>query len=496
MVARSAPERSMLPVEENLGGAYTIVDFLIRFWLAVRRGSRSPSMLRATSSVFLLALFVNRATCQELSPGGRLRGATVTGVAIDSLHDDYLAGASVSVSGTTLSATTDSVGEFRIAGIPAGNHSLRIQHPLLDSLAISITTRERFFKEGDSTFVLVGVPSAESLVASTCSNDDRERGPAFVVGTVTDAESGAPSTGALVTVDWTDYEIGKNSIKRTPQHRLVEVSATGRFRMCGLPQDFIASVVAFRGSDSTATLETNLSSLVGILSFHLPPPRAAAQARGGDSARTTRATFISGRVVDQQGKPSSGATVAIEADSAIATTAEDGTFTLSALRPGTRTVSVRKIGYEPARAAVELKSGEARRMDLTLGQSVTLLKAMIITAARANGLVSVGFADRKIHQNGEFLGPEELKFRDLHHLGNILRTVPRMSRGDRCVKYYVDGMLVMQGASPEDYLGGLEIGAIEVYSSLFVPGKFLAISTLGEPCAAVIVWTKWSLGML
>jgi hypothetical protein len=138
-------------------------------------------MLRATSFALLLALFFNRAACQELSRNGRPRGATVTGVAIDSIHDDYLAGASVSVSGTTLSATTDSVGEFRIAGIPEG---------------------------------------------------------------------------------------------------------------------------------------------------------------------------------------------------------EDGTFTLSGLRPGTRTVSVRKIGYEPASAAIELQSGEARRINLTLGQSVTLLKAMIVTAAR------------------------------------------------------------------------------------------------------------------
>jgi hypothetical protein len=64
------------------------------------------------------------------------------------------------------------------------------------------------------------------------------------------------------------------------------------------------------------------------------------------------------------------------------------------------------------------------------------------------------------------------------------------------VKYYVDGMLTMQGANPEDYLGGLEIGAVEVYSSLSVPGKFLAISPIGEPCAAVIVWTKWALGLL
>ena len=150
---------------------------------------------------------------------GRPPGAVVAGVAIDSVHRTPLAGASISVSGTGLSSKTDFAGQFRIAGIPTGPHFLEIRHPLLDSLAIAITTRQREFSDGDSAFVMVGVPSAESLVSSTCAERDRERGPAFVVGSVTDADTGKPSAGASVIVQWTDYDIGQKTIKTTPKVR-------------------------------------------------------------------------------------------------------------------------------------------------------------------------------------------------------------------------------------------------------------------------------------
>jgi hypothetical protein len=449
------------------------------------------------SAVLIAALLVGSARVSSQQPAARekLPAAVLTGIAIDSVHGGHLAGASILVSGTPLAATTDSAGEFRISGIPAGRHSLEVKHPLLDSLAISIATRERTFSDGDSAFALVGVPSAESVVASTCPEEDRAKGPAFVVGTVTDADTGKPSAGALVTARWTDYEIGKRTIKTTPQARVVEVSATGRFRMCGLPEDFIASVVASRGSDSTAALETSLSSLIGILAFHLPPPRSAPALERDDPTGPRRTTAISGRVFDEQGKPSKGANVAIEADDAVTTTGQDGSFMLVGLRPGTRWISIRKIGYVPSRLAVDLRPREISHADLMLGRSVTLLNGVVVTAARGAGLQTVGFVDRKRHENGEFLGPAELKFRDLHHVANILLTIPRLSRGG-CVRYYVDGMLTIEGSDPDDYLGGVEIGAVEVYSENFVPGRFLALSRRGDPCNAVVVWTKLTLGML
>lgn len=445
-------------------------------------------MLIKALFVSALILDVAGASSQESVIAGKPPGAVVAGVAIDSVHRTPLAGASISVSGTSLTSTTDYAGEFRIAGIPNGPHFLRIRHPLLDSLAIAITTKQRDFEDGDSAFVMVGVPSAPSLVSSTCSEDDRVNGPAFVVGTVTDADSGKPSAGASVIVQWTDYDIGTRTIKATPRIRSATVSETGRFRVCGLPSDLVATVFASRGGDSTAALKTDLSSLIGVLSFHLPPSRRAGEGKYIGPA-SIGAASITGHVIDSDGNPARDASISIDADSATAVSDKAGNFFLGGVRPGTRGLAVRKIGYEPRRAAVDLMSGAALQMNLVLGNSVTLLKDVIVKADRDRGLRSVGFTERRNYQTGEFLGPADLELKDHHDLMKILKTSSRYKRGG-CTRFYVDGILVMPGVDPGEYLGGAEIGAIEIYSEEFVPGEFLARLANGRACKAVVVWSK------
>lgn len=432
--------------------------------------------------------------------------SVLTGVAIDSINGGFLAGASIVVSGTGLSATTDAGGQFRIAGIPSGPHVIEIHHPLVDSLAIVITTTPKTFLPGDSSFVMVGVPSAATLVRSTCSDSDLAKGPAFVVGTVMDADTGEPAAGATVTITWADYDIGKKSIKVTPQRREATVSKLGRFRACGLPDDLVASVIASRGSDTTAVLKANLSSLIGILSFRLPPPRSPAPASPavtGSPASTpmsrnpsTSSATIYGHVVDVDGRNIKDADVAVESDGIKGSTGDDGAFVLNGLRPGTRSVAIRKIGYEPTRRAVDLRNGQVTKIDIVLGRSVTLLKDLIVSANRgAAALASTGFSHRKITANGEFLGPEQLKMRDTHRLESVLRAVAILNRDGGCVRYFVDGYRVATGIDPQAYLGGAEIGAVEVYSEFYVPGEFQAFTDTGIPCKAVVIWTKEKIGL-
>src|ERR1700739_3135335 len=59
---------------------------------------------------------------------------TLTGTAIDSLHDRPLGGASVVVDGTNITGVSDSLGHFRLDHVPVGAHQVAIYHPLLDSL--------------------------------------------------------------------------------------------------------------------------------------------------------------------------------------------------------------------------------------------------------------------------------------------------------------------------------------------------------------------------
>jgi hypothetical protein len=48
---------------------------------------------------------------------------------------------------------------------------------------------------------------------------------------------------------------------------------------------------------------------------------------------------------------------------------------------------------------------------------------------------------------------------------------------------------------PDSYLSTAEIGAVEVYDKMSVPGEFLATSRSGMICSVVLIWTKFKLGI-
>src|SRR5213078_2796219 len=58
--------------------------------------------------------------------------AVIEGVAVDSLHQDVLRGALLTVEGTSAAAMTDSLGRFRIDSIPPGTHRVEVTHAILD----------------------------------------------------------------------------------------------------------------------------------------------------------------------------------------------------------------------------------------------------------------------------------------------------------------------------------------------------------------------------
>ncbi|HEX2723746.1 MAG TPA: carboxypeptidase regulatory-like domain-containing protein [Gemmatimonadaceae bacterium] len=456
------------------------------------------------ASVRLLAMVVVAAVMARGSdaqqPAARtLRPAVLAGVVLDSIRGGYLRGASVFISGTGLSATTDSLGRFRIDGIPAGARVMEVQHPLLDSLAIALTTTRRIFNDGDSSFVMLSVPSPRTYAASTCTPGDAAKGPSLIVGTVTDAATGRPSAGASVSVSWTDYEVGRKSILSLPQHHSTQVSAEGNFRICGLPEDLTAAaVVASRASDSTAAVEVNLVGIVATVALKLPAPRAASVSGTAPAPDTvapspTQGTsFISGRVFTADGAAAGNARVAVEDDDAVVNTKSDGTFTLSGVRPGTRRLTVRKIGFEPFDKAVEISADGTTDVRLVLGKSVAVLKNVVVRAVRDFGLQRVGFTERKSKRSGYFIDPNMVDLRNGPPVGQLVRTLP-ISRRPGCMRYFIDGHLQAAGSDPDEYLSGSEVGAVEVYSSGFVPAEFVSFTATGRPCTTVVIWTKWKL---
>src|SRR5688572_2016805 len=104
------------------------------------------------------------ATSQQ--PVGPAPHAAITGVAVDSVRGGYLRGAIVSVSGTSRSAMTDSLGRFRIDSVAPGTRHLEVMHPLLDSIALRVRSPERPLEAGDTTSFIIAIPSPATIVAA------------------------------------------------------------------------------------------------------------------------------------------------------------------------------------------------------------------------------------------------------------------------------------------------------------------------------------------
>ena len=404
-------------------------------------------------------------------------GAILSGAAVDSIRGGYLKGASIFISGTSLSTTTDANGRFKLSGIPAGSRYIEVQHPLLDSLGLTLVTAAQTFTDGDSSFVLISGPSARTYAASSCTPEQRNRGPGVIAGTVTAADGVTPSQNVTVAASWVEYQVGKKSIKSTVQRRTAQVSPTGAFRICGLPDDVIALVNASHGKDSTGLVDVDLRMIVGTAFLKLPSADATA--------------FLSGRVVDAAGRPAAGARVNVESDDSTAMTGSDGTFLLRGVRAGTRTLTVRKLGFQPVERAMDIPETGLSGVSLSLGRSVAVLQKIVVSANRELGLDRIGFNDRKLRRPGTFFTPRDIEIRNSPSVKDLLRTVPMMRRPG-CTRYFVDGWLQAPG-DPDEYLSGFEIGAVEVYSTGFVPPEFFSFTPTGGPCKSVVIWTKWKI---
>jgi hypothetical protein len=286
----------------------------------------------------------------------------------------------------------------------------------------------------------------------------------------------------------------------------------------------VTGVVAYRGADSTSSVPVNFANGIGIVGFHLPSPVVAAAPAAVSAAPGSKPgnpvqqaprgkAVLRGKVLDPGGRPLASARVALEADDAATTTDNDGKFTLSGLRSGTRSLTVHRIGFEAVDVPVDLSSNVPRDVTVTMTRFVPVLDAVRISAVRELGLQKVGFTDRKAHGNGKFYGPADLAARNPQKLNMVLETAPYLRMGTNadgkryvtgrlngCVKYYVDGHPWYTGnsndpeMSPDNFLSGAELAGIEVYDELSAPPEFANVDSHGANCAVVVIWTKQKLG--
>ncbi|HMA20952.1 MAG TPA: carboxypeptidase regulatory-like domain-containing protein [Gemmatimonadaceae bacterium] len=426
--------------------------------------------------------------------------ATIDGVAVDSLHNDVLRGATLAIDNVSTLAFSDSLGRFHIDSVPIGTRIIRVIHPILDSMGIDLHTPPLQFAAGQTFNVVVGIPSAKTLIAKTCSREDRRLGPAALLGTVQFDASNAPAAGAQVILQWIEVYVVGRKIQSDPVRRTVVVGQTGRFQLCGLPEDLGGTLIAVNGRDSTDIVDVELDSPLGVVGLSLPDPEPRGALATTASRRAT--AVLTGRVVDPQGAPIARARVAANGDSVAVLSDVDGRFTLQNLRGGTRAISVRRLGFEPTSVGVSLHAQRTVDITIKLARFVTMLDTVVVIARRNYALERTGFTRRKQAGTGYYLTPEQITRQHAYELTSLLSTAPMLRRsyvngrpvitgrprgiGGGCVDWVIDGM-PWPADAVDEFIWPDEVAAIEVYSNAFAPAEFRR--TL-DNCEMVVLWTK------
>ena len=439
--------------------------------------------------------------------------AFLQGVAYDSLHAEALSHALISVEGTARFGFTDSLGRFLLDSITPGSHRVLVQHPMLDTLGISLVTPPMNFTANMVTQTVIAVPSGDYLVSLFCTPARRALGPGALVGRVREPDSDSAAVGARVSFVWYDPDppglpANLRVTKKPPRVREATVGEDGTYRLCGLPEKYEGKLQAQR-KDGGETAEVTVTQDLGMLALRSMSVAARPKLAAGDtgSAKQPRGSArVSGVVLNRNGAPVANARVGLMGSSAATMTKTNGEFVLDSLPAGTQALVVRQIGYSPTEVPVELSSRTPARVTVKLCVLVPQLSPVEVLSRREEGLQKVGFLDRKrTAATGYFITSEDLERRKPIKFTDVLRTTPglrvteqngqamisstRSAQGSGCVTVFVDGA-PWQQLDPGDldtFVQPNEVAAIEVYSGASMPGQF---TTPGQNCSAVVVWTK------
>ena len=434
--------------------------------------------------------------------------AAIFGTVYDSLRFRPMAGAFVRVDTTNLISQADAAGRFQIAGVPPGVHYLRVEHPLLDTLGVGLRSADIEFHAGEGTIHELATPTSPILIERFCPAAWRARGPAALMGRVREADTGAPATGAKVSLVW--YEAASADAKPVLRVRESQVGPDGIYRICGLPAKLEGKVQVLRGALTSGDISVSFGEdLLALRSMTIATPGAVIiAAERPDSTAPAAGPVIlgnarlTGRVTSRGGVPIPGARVILEGTARVTTTRSDGSFSLDSLPPGTQSVAVRKLGYTPADAAVDLASEATRAVTIAMDDFVPTLETVRVSAQRERALADVGFGRRQRAGSGYYLEGDQIN-RESLNFSDVLRNVPGLritfgaggrqqiesARGPfACVAIWIDGTQwqQMEPGDVDAYVRAQEVEAIEVYGPSNTPIEFQGRS---GSCTTIIVWT-------
>jgi hypothetical protein len=247
-------------------------------------------------------------------------------------------------------------------------------------------------------------------------------------------------------------------------------------------------------------------------------PLAAQQVRPGlpgRSADTTRKQHalgtIDGVVSDTNLVPIQAAQVSIVRTSIRIGTGPNGRFRIVNVPPGQYLIVVRRFGFHPTSAIVDVPDTDTLRLSYTLDRLTTMLDTVVISEKRQS-LRMMEFESRRKLGFGQFMTQDEIEKRNTVFATELFRKFPSVnvspSQTSALPIYYAlsrrEGGDPTMGACPMQlFLDNIklpspfnldllpspkEIAGIEVYAGASTtPPQFAGFNT---GCGVILVWTR------
>jgi carboxypeptidase family protein len=449
---------------------------------------------------FAPALGAQKTTAPAPPAAPKTGKAQILGVVIDSLNGRYLTDADVVIEGTRITLETDSLGKFEIDSLPPGTYQVGIFHSLLDTLSMMLATKPFHIGPDSSSFVLLAVPSAATIIRGICPVQSDARGKSAVIGHVNDPETMQPVAQAEVSIAWTEIEVSKAlGIRRTARLVRDSTDRSGAFKICGLPSSLDATLQARRGSSMTAEIPISLGEKpIELLARTLLLSAADSGTKVGNAA-------VSGIVQLEGSSANGGSRVELVGTDIVAMTNDKGEFAMHDLPSGSKVLLARHLGFGAETVPVDLSSHEQKRVTIKLPKFLAVMDPVLVTARRTAALDKIGFSQRKKSGFGYYIGPERLEHLHANSVTDILRMVPGLrvtygrdgdvvsssrGSGSGCVQYFLDDMAYTE-MTPGDighFVSGGEVVAVEVYQATNTPPQY---SRAGAACTTIVLWTRF-----
>ena len=222
-------------------------------------------------------------------------------------------------------------------------------------------------------------------------------------------------------------------------------------------------------------------------------------------------TGIVGVVTDQvSGQPVSDVVVNVDGVGRVATTDEDGRFSLSELVPGRHDVVFTHLGYRQRSVSIEVEAAHVVKLHVELAVDAIALDPIEVTVDRLDrNLQGVGFYQREEDGWGDFLDREDLEFWNPVELTSALTRFPGVTTvpdprmpsrgylalrrmGTTCIPtVYLDGVRIGGGRDPawiDDIVNPGVVAGVEVYrNTAGIPPQYWGTDS---SCGVVLIWLR------